>query len=69
MTEKGEENKDIAPKVDKGSFEYLVTNFKGLIGNLKVENIKPEEFEKDQDTNFHIDAIYSMANCRAECYK
>ncbi len=27
-----------------------------------------EEFEKDVDTNFHIDFIYSMANIRAENY-
>eukprot|EP01016_Furgasonia_blochmanni_P011543 TRINITY_DN1524_c0_g1_i1.p1 TRINITY_DN1524_c0_g1~~TRINITY_DN1524_c0_g1_i1.p1 ORF type:complete len:350 (-),score=83.41 TRINITY_DN1524_c0_g1_i1:219-1220(-) len=29
----------------------------------------PEEFEKDNDQNFHIDFIYSMANCRAMNYK
>jgi len=31
--------------------------------------IKPEEFEKDNDQNFHIDFIYSMANCRSNNYK
>ena len=30
--------------------------------------ISPEDFEKDNDLNFHIDFIYAMANCRAECY-
>ena len=29
----------------------------------------PEEFEKDNDSNFHIDFIYSSANIRASCYK
>ena len=29
----------------------------------------PEEFEKDNDENFHIDIIYSMANCRSGNYK
>jgi len=28
-----------------------------------------EDFEKDDDSNFHIDFIYSMANCRSLCYK
>jgi len=27
-----------------------------------------EEFEKDDDTNFHIDFIQSLANLRAICY-
>lgn len=28
-----------------------------------------DEFEKDNDANFHIDFMYSMGNCRASCYK
>jgi ubiquitin-activating enzyme E1 len=28
-----------------------------------------EEFEKDNDANFHIDIIYAMANCRSSNYK
>jgi len=31
--------------------------------------IKPEEFEKDQDNNFHMDFVHAMANCRASSYK
>lgn len=31
--------------------------------------ITPEEFEKDEDGNGHIDLIYSMANLRANNYK
>jgi hypothetical protein len=31
--------------------------------------IGPEEFEKDNDANFHIDLMHSMGNCRAVCYK
>lgn len=30
--------------------------------------IKPEEFEKDEDENGHIDLIYSMSNLRAQNY-
>jgi len=33
------------------------------------KKIKPEEFEKDNDQNFHIDFIYAIANCRATNYK
>ena len=28
----------------------------------------PEEFEKDEDNNGHIDYIYALANCRAANY-
>ena len=31
--------------------------------------INPEQFEKDNDQNFHIDVIYAMGNCRAVNYK
>lgn len=31
--------------------------------------MKAEEFEKDNDANYHIDFIYSLANCRAINYK
>ena len=56
------------PEIDTLSFEYMHAKFVENIGTLTPENVKPEEFEKDVDTNYHIDAIYSMANCRAACY-
>lgn len=31
--------------------------------------MKSDEFEKDDDTNFHIDFMATMGNCRAESYK
>lgn len=31
--------------------------------------MKSDEFEKDDDQNWHIDFMYSMGNCRASCYK
>ena len=31
--------------------------------------VKAETFEKDNDSNFHIDFMYSMANCRSLNYK
>ena len=33
------------------------------------EDINPAEFEKDDDTNFHIDFIHAAANLRARNYK
>lgn len=30
--------------------------------------VRPEVFEKDNDANYHIDLIYSMANVRSSCY-
>lgn len=31
--------------------------------------VQPEQFEKDNDANFHIDLIYALGNCRAVNYK
>lgn len=31
--------------------------------------VKAEEFEKDDDSNFHIDFMYALGNLRAENYK
>ena len=46
------------PKKPIGSIEWIEKNL-----------IKSEEFEKDNDANWHIDFMYSMGNCRAQCYK
>jgi len=47
-----------------------------LLNELKVEEIGispqeivPAEFEKDDDTNFHIDIIHAASNLRARNYK
>ena len=47
-----------------------------LLSNLKVEEIGvapqelfPVEFEKDDDSNFHIDFIHAASNIRARNYK
>lgn len=31
--------------------------------------VKSDEFEKDNDANWHIDFMYALGNCRASCYK
>ena len=50
--------------------EDLIKQFKEL--KAKIKNPKkfifPEEFEKDNDKNFHIDYIHALANCRALNY-
>lgn len=41
---------------------------KNPIGNqewIEQNLVKSDEFEKDNDANFHIDFMYSMGNCRA----
>jgi hypothetical protein len=35
---------------------------------MPKESVKAEEFEKDDDSNFHIDFIHAMANCRSANY-
>ena len=35
---------------------------------LKTILVTPQEFEKDVDSNFHIDFIHALANCRARNY-
>lgn len=55
----------------------MLADFKKMFQNLKLDKsksvedyfIRKEDFEKDNDANFHIDMIYSMANCRASNYK
>lgn len=54
----------------------MLADFKKIFQNLKLDKaksvedyfIRKEDFEKDNDQNFHIDMIYSMANCRASNY-
>ena len=48
--------------------EYLVHNLRKISKNTKSQRVNCEEFEKDNDTNFHIDVIYSLANLRARNY-
>jgi len=35
---------------------------------LKAVAFQPQEFEKDDATNFHMDFIHAVANLRAENY-
>jgi hypothetical protein len=75
--EKKEESKEEEPVIDVNDIDKLKHEFLGLfmeLTKLKKKSfeesvIKPEDFEKDNDANFHIDFIYSSGNIRASCYK
>jgi len=70
---KEEENKEEESKVDPNDVESLMKEYTNLLKDLPVKKgesyadvlIQPEEFEKDNDANYHIDFIYAMANCRS----
>ena len=61
--------------------EKLMKRFRKIIEIMKEEKksnneegggggyVQPEQFEKDNDANFHIDVIYALGNCRAVNYK
>ena len=40
-----------------------------MLQKLKPDLVSPEEFEKDNDKNFHIDLIHAMTNLRCQNYK
>lgn len=55
----------------------MLADFKKLYSTLAIDKtknieeffVRKEDFEKDNDANYHIDIIHSMANCRSGCYK
>jgi hypothetical protein len=50
----------------------LESQFKSVIEPLRKSQkmrLEVEEFEKDNDENFHIDFIHAVANVRATNYK
>lgn len=57
--------------------QKLKDEFLALYSQIKIDPkkqfdeyyIRPEEFEKDNDANFHIDFMYSMGNLRSTNYK
>lgn len=61
-----EEEEEVA--IDNNDFQALISQLKKYSENMKAEMICPEEFEKDDDTNYHINAIHSMANLRSRNY-
>ena len=47
----------------------LVEELKKLATNVDKSAFSPAEFEKDDDTNYHIDFIHSFSSLRARNYK
>jgi len=79
---KGEEGKEEEKKeeeeekFDVNDIELMLGKFKKILEELPKSSkafsdwlLTPEEFEKDNDVNHHIDFISAMANCRALNYK
>ena len=54
---------------DEENLQKLMTELKALIVNIKKEELQAAEFEKDDETNFHIDYIHATAQLRARNYK
>jgi ubiquitin-activating enzyme E1 len=46
----------------------LLAELERISGSLNKQEISPAEFEKDDDSNFHIDFINAAANLRATNY-
>jgi len=68
---------DTSKKEAEDENTKIFNGFKKLFATLSLDKskkieetfIRKEDFEKDNDANYHIDVIHAMANCRASCYK
>jgi len=58
------ESEDDEPQIAK-----FMEQFKADGEAIKADKFSPADFEKDDDTNFHIDFITAMSNMRARNYK
>jgi ubiquitin-activating enzyme E1 len=71
----GEENKNQNEQPEEAAGEEDVDAVNRLVDELKTmtevqaKDIKVADFEKDDDSNFHIDFINAAANLRARNYK
>jgi ubiquitin-activating enzyme E1 len=55
---------------DKAMIEKLSAELENLVkGGIVKDGVTPAEFEKDDDSNFHIDFINAAANLRATNYE
>lgn len=67
------EEKKRKEKADKEALESdvetIIKSLKEISSNIDLSIIQPLSFEKDDDTNFHIDFITASANMRASNYK
>lgn len=56
-------------EADEDTVAALTQELDGLAGSVDKASIQPAEFEKDDDTNFHIEFINAGANLRATNYQ
>lgn len=55
--------------VDQDRVNKILTELKALRESKTLLVVKPLEFEKDDDNNFHMDFIVAASNLRAANYK
>ena len=55
-------------KLDSAAIKAAGDRVAALLGAGGVDNLQVVEFEKDDDSNFHIDCIHFTANLRARVY-
>jgi len=80
--EKEKTNVNEKSENNEKNLDNLISEFKSLSEKYKINKyielsekerkqieLNSEEFEKDNDANFHIDVIYSMSNLRCRNYK
>ena len=77
---KEKEEKEEEDVIDTGDdiedvIEYVIVPLRNAAKSISNDDEKmkriittPQEFEKDNDSNFHIDFIYTLANCRSANY-
>jgi len=46
---------------DEKEIEIIMAELKTLIASSDIQGLQAAEFEKDDDTNFHIDFIHATA--------
>lgn len=54
---------------DEAEIAALTTELAAAAGSVDKSQIAPAEFEKDDDSNYHIDFIHAAANLRAVNYQ
>jgi hypothetical protein len=59
---------EIMHSLERPDLETLFKKLLNSIGNNQARGLDAQIFEKDDDSNFHIDYIYSVGNLRAATY-
>ena len=54
---------------DEKEIEVIMSELKTLVASSDMNGLQAAEFEKDDDSNFHIDFIHATAQSRAYNYR